>query len=92
MVGVRSQSNSPSRSLTLSAPKTRISARTPAVRSATRLLDVGAGEQIGAGLLERARHLRRAVPVGVGLDDGDHAGGAGRLLAGEAVRIRGSLT
>ena len=34
MVGVSRQSNRPSRSLTLSAPKTRISAFTPAARSA----------------------------------------------------------
>ena len=37
-------------------------------------LDVGAGQQIGAGLFERARHLAGAVAVGVRLDDGDHAG------------------
>ena len=74
IVGVRSCSNTPSRSLTLSAPKTRIGARTPAWRSTIAFLDVGAREHRGAGLLERARHLRRAVPVGVGLDDGDDAG------------------
>ena len=35
--------------------------------------DVGAGKEIGAGILERARHLARAVPVGVRLDDGNDA-------------------
>ena len=39
-----------------------------------RLLDVGAREHRGAGLLERARDLRRAVPVGIRLDHRDDAG------------------
>jgi len=36
--------------------------------------DVGAGQKIRASRLERARHLAGAVPVGVGLDDGDEPG------------------
>ena len=40
-------------------------------------LDIGAGEHRGARLLERAADFDRAVPVGVGLDDGDDAGAAG---------------
>src|SRR5205807_10416616 len=38
------------------------------------LLDVGAGEQVRTGLLERVRDGPRAVPVRVGLHDGDRAG------------------
>ena len=74
IVGVSRQSNRPSRSLTLSAPNTRMS-RAHAGRAQRRaLLDVGAGQQIRAGLLERERHLPGAVAVRVRLDDGDDAG------------------
>ena len=62
IVGVRLQSNRPSRSLTLSAPKTRISASHAGRSQHHALLDVRARQQIGARLLERPRHLRRAVP------------------------------
>ena len=57
-------------------------------------LDVGAGEQIGAGLLERARHLARAVPVGVRLDDGNDAAAAwsGPFAPEPRDRSRGSWT
>ena len=35
--------------------------------------DVRAREHRGTGVLERARHLRRAMAVGIGLDDGDNS-------------------
>jgi hypothetical protein len=50
-------------------------------------LDVGACEHIGACLFERARHLPRAVPVRIRLDDGDDAGrrGTGGLVMGRGT-------
>ena len=53
-----------------------------------RLLDIRAGKHGGAGILERARDLGRAVAVGIGLDDGDEAG---RRTAG-GREIRGNRT
>ena len=47
------------------------------------LFDVGAREHRRTGLLERARHLQRAVPVGVGLDHGDDRPGRGPVSRGE---------
>jgi hypothetical protein len=52
------------------------------------LLDVGAGQEVGAGVLERPADLRGAVAVRVGLDDADDAGRPRRLLAGEMVGDR----
>ena len=40
--------------------------------------DVGAGQQIGARILERQRHLRGAVSVRVGLHHRNHAGAPAR--------------
>ena len=74
IVGVRSCAKMPSRSLTLSAPNTRIGARTPACRS-TMPSSMSAQASIAAPAgFERARDLGGAVAVGVGLDDGDDAG------------------
>ena len=50
------------------------------------LFDVGAGQHRRARLLERERHARRAMAVGVGLDDGDDAGDVG----GRRCECRGS--
>ncbi len=36
-------------------------------------LDIGAGQQVGAGVLESSRNLRRPMSVRVCLDDGDDA-------------------
>ena len=40
------------------------------------LLDHGDAQPVDAGGFERPRHHRRAVAVGVGLDDAEHAGAA----------------
>ena len=90
MVGVRRQSNRPSRSLTLSAPNTRISARDARGPQRRALFDVGARQQIGAGVFERARHLPRAVAVRVRLDDGDHARRTAGRSAARYSTMRGS--
>ena len=45
------------------------------------LFDVGAGEQVGTGVLEGPRHLDRTMSVGVRLDDRDDAGVACRARA-----------
>ena len=83
IVGVRRQSNRPSRSLTLNAPNTRISAAHAGRAQRRAFFDVGARQQFGAGVLERARHLAGAVPVRVRLDDRDDAGRSDRLLAAQ---------
>ena len=49
------------------------------------LFDVGAREQIRAGVFERACHLPGAVPVRVGLDHRNHAG-ADRAIAQLAAK------
>ena len=69
--------NTPSRSLTLSAPNTRIGIVMPAVAERHAFLDVRAGQHRRARRLERAADRRRAVTVGVGFDDGDDAGRRG---------------
>ena len=60
MVGVRSCSNTPSRSLTLSAPKIRIGARDARLAQLDAFLDVGHRQQRRAGLLERRAPRARA--------------------------------
>ena len=82
IVGVRRQSNRPSRSLTLSAPKTRISARTPAARSAAPSSMSAHASRSAPASSSAQRHLAGAVAVRVRLDDRDHAGRrASRALA-----------
>ena len=62
---------------------------TPARAEDDAFLDVGAGEHRGAGALEREPDLRRAVTVGVGLDDGDDRGERGSEVGGRTTRRRG---
>ena len=88
IVGVRSYSKTPSRSLTLSAPKIRIRARVPDSRSSMPSSMSATASQRRAGFFERARHAHRAVPVGVGLDDRDDAGRRGRPARRGAVERR----
>ena len=73
MVGVSAQSNRPSRSLTLSAPNTRISARTPAARSAAPSSMSAHASRSAPASSSARRHLPGAVAVRVRLHDGNHA-------------------
>ena len=70
-VGVRRCVNTPSRSLTLSAPNTRIGTRDAGIAQRHAFFDVRAREHRRAGRLERRADRRRAVAVRVRLDDGD---------------------
>ena len=71
IVGVSRQSNRPSRSLTLSAPNTRISALTPAARSAApSSMSAHARRSAPASSSARAT-WRAAMTVSVRFDDGD---------------------
>ena len=77
IVGVNANSNKPSRSLTLSAPKTRIGARTPARRRTIALLDVRAGQHRAPACSSAQRNALGPVSVRVGFDDGNDSGRAG---------------
>ena len=81
IVGVSRQSNTPSRSLTLKRAEHQNVGADAGRAQRRAFLDVGARQQIGAGVFERARHLARAVSVGVRLDDGDDAGGGRRRFS-----------
>ena len=78
MVGVSAQSNRPSRSLTLERAEHEDPGPDAGRPQRGALLDVGAGQQVGARVLERARDWSGPVAVRVGLDDRNDAAAARR--------------
>ena len=74
IVGVSENSNKPSRSLTLSAPKIENRRADAGAAKDDRLFDVRARQQIRARGFERERNALSAVSVRVRLDDGNDLG------------------